>query len=308
MKTAPDILADVSTFRLGGPCRRLISCGSPEQLIEAAASWRERDEPFVVIGGGSNLLFSDHGYDGIVLRFRSEALSIEARPDEWEVAGCALLDDLARVTAEEGMEGITCCHGIPGTVGGAIVGNAGAWGKQIGDAVASATVMNPNGSVEDLSADDLGFGYRHSVLKQTGQIVLRARLRLATGDSSRQLEERARILEQRTEKHPDLEKDPCIGSFFRNIQPSSDAGRRQAAGWFLEQAGAKAMTAGGARVYTQHANIIVKGPGCTAQDVRDLAARMQQAVQDRFDLALRREVRFLGRFRGEEGQPTDRFF
>ena len=97
-------------------------------------------------------------------------------------------------------------------------------------------------------------------------------------------------------------------SSARNVEPSSDAGRRQAAGWFLEQAGAKVMTVGGARVFPKHANIIVKGPGCTAQDVRDLASRMKEAVEEKFGLALRREVRFLGKFAGEEGEPAARFF
>ena len=301
-------LADVTTFRLGGPCRDLVTCATPDALADAVRTCRGRSEMFLLIGGGSNLLVSDEGYEGTVLRFHSTQPLVQDQGPVWEVSGSTRLDDLARLAAEAGRDGVGCCHGIPGTVGGAVVGNAGAWGRQIGDELESVSVLERDGSIRAVTAEELGFAYRRSRLQQTEQIVLKARFRLAPGDRDGLLAERERILQARAERHPDLELEPCIGSIFRNIEPTSRAGRRQAAGWFLEQAGAKALRVGGARVYPRHANIIVKGPGCTAQDVRDLADRMRRAVADRFGLVLRREVRYLGRFRGEEQAPRDRFF
>ena len=118
------------------------------------------------------------------------------------------------------------------------------------------------------------------------------------GSAEALLAERAEILATRAEKHPNLESHPCIGSFFRNIEPTSAAGRRQAAGWFLEQAGANELVVGGARLFEKHANIIVHGEGCTAQDVFDLSQLMQERVVDQFALQLEREIRCLGFFQG----------
>jgi UDP-N-acetylmuramate dehydrogenase len=301
-------LAGVTTFRLGGPCRRLITCTTPESLVQAVRSCLDDHVTHLLIGGGSNLVVSDQGFDGTVLRFTREAPEVEVAGNDWMVTGSTQLDDFARLSAEAGCEGVTCCHGIPGTVGGAIVGNAGAWGRQVSDALVSVTVLDPDGAMREIERADLGFGYRRSVLQQTGQVVLRARFSLLPASSASLMNQREQILRQRRGKHPDPERDPCIGSIFRNIEPTSDAGKRQAAGWFLERAGAKDMKVGGARVYPGHANIVVKGPGCTAQDVRDLACRMKEAVRKEFGLVLQREVRFLGPFKGEEDQPRDRFF
>lgn len=301
-------LAEVSTFRLGGPCTRLITCGTPDDLMAAVRSCRSEGATHLIIGSGSNLLISDRGYEGTILRYHSDEPQIEKAGGDWVVSGSTQLDDFTRCAAEDGREGVTCCHGIPGTVGGAIAGNAGAWGRQISDALVSVIVLDPNGQVRELDNADLGFGYRRSALQKGGQVVLRGRFRLLLDSSTSLLKKREHILRQRAQKHPDLDRDPCIGSFFRNLEPTSAAGTRQAAGWFLERAGVKEMTVGGARVFPKHANIIVKGPGCTAQDVRDLACLMREAVKEEFGFALHREVRFLGWFRGEEDQPVDRFF
>ncbi|MBU0678298.1 MAG: UDP-N-acetylmuramate dehydrogenase [Verrucomicrobia bacterium] len=299
-------LSGYTTFKLGGPCRCLISCSAPDELIRTVGSLTTTGVKFVILGGGSNVLVSDAGYDGVVVRFVSDRLSIEREDHFFEVTACSPLDKLAEFTAREGISGLMSCTGIPGTVGGAIAGNAGAWGEQIADVLQSVTLMDETGAVREADASTLGFAYRRSDIQQSGETIISACFSSGNGDRAKQMEERARILKIRAEKHPDLSVDPCIGSIFRNIEPTSAAGRRQAAGWFLEEAGALDMRVGGARVFEKHANIVVKGEGCTAQDVRDLVEQMAHAVKDRFDLELKREVRYLGEFEGEEHR--DDFF
>ena len=301
-------LSQYTTFQLGGPCRSLFDCATPAELAAAVVGLAEQGESFVLMGGGSNVLVSDEGTPAAVVRYQSDTLLVERRDDLVVVSGSTGLDELVRFAIGEGMAGLEFLSGIPGTVGGAIAGNAGAWGRQIGEVLESATLLNRRGDRREAAPSELGFAYRSSCLQVSGDIVLSAAFRLSSGRSESLAQERTDILRKRAERHPDLDETPCAGSFFRNIEPTSKAERRQAAGWFLEQAGAKDMVVGGARVFDRHANIIVKGPGCTAQDVRDLAVQMASAVWDRFGLRLQREARFLGSFRGEEGAPPDKFY
>ena len=296
-------LAELGTFQLGGPCALLVEAPGPEDVLQAARATLAVGRKPLFIGGGSNLLFSDAGYDGVLIRHLSTTPRIRREEHVLEVDAGTVLDDLAAAAAGQGLAGLEALHGIPGTVGGAVAGNAGAWGRQIGDAVESARLLQPDGVVVDVAGDELDFGYRCSRLQRTGEHLLTCRLRVTPGDRDALLAERARILALRAEKHPDWRVDPCIGSIFRNLEPTSKAERRQAAGHLLEQVGAKEMSVGGARLFSKHANIIIKGPGCTAQDVCDLIARMRAAVEDRFGVVLRREVRYLGEFDNEPRQP-----
>lgn len=301
-------LSDCTTFRLGGPCRRLITCASPMALIEVLRALASSAEAYVLMGGGSNLLVSDQGYDGTVVRFVRGKLKARRDRTQVTVSACDELDALALYCAEEGLEGLGCCSGIPGTVGGAIVGNAGAWGKQIGDVIESVILVLPGGELTQVGAEQLEFGYRRSRLQSLPAWVAGVRFRLREAPAAGLLAERREILKKRAERHPDWRECPCAGSIFRNLEPTSAAEQRQAAGWFLEQAGAKAMRVGGARVFERHANIIVKEAGCTAQDVRDLAALMTEAVRARFGFELVREVRYLGPFRGETPPSCGGFY
>jgi UDP-N-acetylmuramate dehydrogenase len=288
-------LASWTTFRLGGPCRRLISCETPEALLDALAGLRKDGAPFLLIGGGSNLLVHDRGVEGVVVRYAAPVPRIDRRGNLLDVCGSTALDDLARIAAESGWAGLEFASGIPGTVAGAVVGNAGAFGKQIGDLVASVDLLDRDGRSRVAAAGELGFAYRRSALQEGEAIVAAVRLRIAEGDRAALAAERDRVLALRREKHPDWRTIPSAGSFFKNIEPTSAAGRRQAAGWFLDQAGAKEMRVGGARVFEKHANIIVKdSPDCTAEDVDRLSQRMAEAVERRFGLRLVLEVRRVG--------------
>ncbi|VGO12866.1 UDP-N-acetylenolpyruvoylglucosamine reductase [Pontiella desulfatans] len=290
-------LGDYTTFRLGGTCPALVECPSPECLASAAGLLAAEIIPFIVIGQGSNLLVSDEGLDSVVLRYCSETNpSVEFMGCRVRVSGNTLLDDLARLAIGRGLGDISYCSGIPGTIGGAIAGNAGAFGQQIGDVVESVRLMEPTGEVREVEAEKLQFEYRSSMLKQTGAIILDAVLKLKPADLETMQNERERIMELRRSKHPDWKSMPCAGSVFRNVEPTSAAERRQAAGWFLEEAGAKDFRVGGAHLFEKHANIIIADPEATASDVFNLTEKMIAAVREKFGFELVREIKLLGRF------------
>ncbi len=290
-------LSDYTTFQLGGSCPMLIECPDGDALVQTAALLADEGIDFMVMGQGSNLLVSDSGVDFVVLRYCAEDQpDLRFEGDSVRVSGNTLLDDLARLTLERGVGDLSYCSGIPGTVGGAIAGNAGAFGRQIGDGVESVQLLDASGTRHEVPGAELGFEYRSSILKQTGGVVLSALLRLQSGDIPTMTAERERILELRRSKHPDWRVMPCAGSVFRNIEPTSAADRRQAAGWFLEEAGAKDFCVGGAHLFDKHANIIVTTPEATARDVFDLTEKMIAAVQEKFGFGLVREIKLLGDF------------
>jgi UDP-N-acetylmuramate dehydrogenase len=289
-------LENYTTFRLGGPCPVLIECATPEDLTDTVERLNTAKKPFILIGGGSNLVVSDHGLDVAVVRYVSDTPLIERDGNDVIVTASTSLDDLAVFCVDEGLEGLNYTSGIPGTVGGAVVGNAGAWGKQVGDVLKSVILLDTAGKKKEVGPEYCKFQYRHSRLKETGDIVVSVRFALKPGDPVALAQERADILKKRAEKHPDLTTHPCAGSFFRNVEPTSKADRRQAAGWFLEEAGGKNLSVGGAQIFEKHANIIVKGPNCKAQDVHDLSQQMIKIVRDKFGFDLVREVRFVGKF------------
>ncbi|MCK5014232.1 MAG: UDP-N-acetylmuramate dehydrogenase [Candidatus Omnitrophica bacterium] len=291
-------LSDFTTFRLGGKCPALLTCRTPEQLKDTIEFCIQGNIPFILIGSGSNLLVSDDGIDSYVIRYLSEEPLIEREGNCLIVSAGTLLDDLVQYAAECGLEGLNSMTGIPGTVGGAVVGNAGAFGNQVGDVVKMVHVFDQSGHPKELSARNLQFAYRDSIFKKTKDIIVSVRLFLKPGNKISLQKERDKILALRREKHPDLSVYPCAGSFFRNIEPTSNAEKREAAGSFLERAGAMKLRSGGAKIFEHHANIIFKSQGCRAQDVFDLSLEMARAVKAKFDLDLIREARFVGKFSG----------
>jgi UDP-N-acetylmuramate dehydrogenase len=202
------------------------------------------------------------------------------------------------------LSGLECFVGIPGTVGGAVAGNAGAWGVQLADRLVSVSGWTPEGDPFTFSVEDCGFEYRDSRLKREGHWISEITLQLTEGDPEELLREKTRILSERAARHPDWRLTPCIGSFFKNLAPTSSAGRRQAAGWFLEEAGAKDCRVGGAAVFERHANILIKASeDCRSRDVADLAQLLQTKVKEVHGIELQREVRFLGDVPGYESHP-----
>lgn len=298
-------LEGFTTFQLGGPAKGIIHCRTAEELEYAVLQLNIRRERFILIGGGSNLVVSDQGLDCYVIRFFSDTPVIRLQGNELVVGAGTVLDQLAFFMASSGLSGLNYTSGIPGTVGGAVVGNAGAFGNQVGDVLVSATLMDLKGKKRTVSNKDLKFQYRHSALKESQDIVVEAVFQVQGADPLSLLKEREEILRIRHDKHPDLKKNPCAGSFFRNIEPTSKAEHRQAAGWFLDKAGGKTLVYGGASIYPKHANIIVKNQGCSAQDVFELSKLMAGLAKVHFNLDLEREVRFVGQFEGKPAHISD---
>ncbi len=287
-------LTDYTTFRLGGACRELVTAAEARTAAAAIRGWNAAGIPWRTMGGGSNLLVADAGIPEAVLRIHSGVPECRLEGDLLCATAGTELDALVRFAADEGRAGLGFASGIPGTVGGGLVGNAGAFGTQLGDVLERVEVLARTGDAIVRQRAELEFRYRASSLQPTGEVVVRAWFRTAAGDSAKLKAERAEILAQRKEKHPDWRALPTAGSFFKNLPPETPGGPRRAAGKYLEQAGAKQMREGGAYVFPKHANIVIAGPGATAADVARLAARMAAAVREKSGFDLEPEVRFWG--------------
>ena len=260
-------LTDYTTFRLGGACRELATAADAKAAKEILLAWNAAGLPWRVMGGGSNLLVADAGISEAVLRIHSGLPDCRLDGEMVCASAGTALDALARFAAAEGRAGLGFAAGIPGTVGGGICGNAGAFGAALGDVLAQVEVLTRAGETRTIPREALDFDYRSSSLQRTGEIVTRAWFRTQAGDRAALGAEREDILAQRREKHPDWRALPTAGSFFKNLPAEIPGGRRRAAGMYLEQAGAKAMREGGAYVFENHANIVIAGPGAKARDV-----------------------------------------
>lgn len=287
-------LTDFTTFRLGGACRELATVADAKAAREILQGWNAAGVPWRAMGGGSNLLVADDGIPEAVLRISSDLPDCRREADRISVSAGTALDALARFAAEEGLAGLGFASGIPGTVGGGVCGNAGAFGASLGDVLDRVEVLTRKGEQKGFPRAALEFAYRRSSLQPTGDVVVRAWFRVETGDKTRLRAEREEILAARRTKHPDWRALPTAGSFFKNLPPEVEGGRRRAAGQFLEEAGAKQMREGGAYVFEKHANIVIAGPGARARDVAKLTARMAAAVKAKFGFELEAEVRFWG--------------
>ena len=289
-----DRLSHFTTFRLGGPCRELATVADVAAAAEVIRAWNAAGLPWRIMGGGSNLLVADAGIPECVLRISADRPAIHLAGKTLCVSAATPLDALAEFAADQGLAGLGFAAGIPGTVGGGICGNAGAFGRQLGDVLARVEVLTRLGERQMLDRAALGFGYRFSALPSSGAVVLKAWFQLAPGDRAALRTEREEILALRRAKHPDWRTVPTAGSFFKNLPPAQPGEPRRAAGKFLDDVGAKALRVGGACVFAKHANIVVAGPGATARDVASLAERMAAAVRARFGFDLEPEVRFWG--------------
>lgn len=282
-------LRDLTTLRVGGPAAMVCPVRNPEQARRFQEAALACGLPWCVLGGGSNVLADDRGFHGAVLHIVGNDCAV--RGDAVTVAAGIGFDDLVARTLAEGLTGLEFASGIPGTLGGALAGNAGCYGHEIGEFLREATVLTKEGELARIGPAECGFRYRGTTLRDRGDLVLEAVLQLGHGDLDTAASERQAHLADRRAKHPINE--PSAGSWFRNLDPAEPGGRRRAAGALLEQAGAKAMREGEAAVYPKHANIIINLGLARSGDVRRLARRMRDAVHDSFGITLQEEVRYL---------------
>lgn len=283
-------LRDLTTLRVGGPAGLLCPVRNAEDACRFQELAAAVNLPHTVLGGGSNILADDDGYRGLVLHVATDRFEVAG--DTVRVGAGLDFDDLIRRTLDAGLTGLEFASGIPGTLGGALVGNAGCYGHEIGEYLVEAVVLDPTGRLETVGPEAFAFRYRATDLRGTGHLVLEARLRLARGDLHAAGDLRAERIADRRAKHPvDL---PSAGSWFRNLDPAAPGERRRPAGALLEQVGAKDMREGDAGVFSRHANIIVNRGTASAAEITRLADRMQGSVRDRFGVELVEEIRRVG--------------
>ncbi|MEO0867721.1 MAG: UDP-N-acetylmuramate dehydrogenase [Cyanobacteria bacterium J06642_11] len=281
-------LANLTTFKVGGPAEWFVAPRSVDEL-KACVQWANAEGlPITRLGAGSNLLISDRGLPGLVICTRYLRQIEFSDNGRVTVAAGMPMATLAWKVAKRGWRGLVWTVGIPGTVGGAVVMNAGAHGSDTQAILVNTEVLSLDGSLEILTPEQLQFQYRTSVLQKDTRLVTRATFQLEPGhDPAAVRAETSADLEQRRSTQP--YHLPSCGSVFRNPKPKS-------AGWLIEQSGLKGFMVGQAQVAERHANFILNCGGATATDIFNLIRHIQATVDDKWSLQLRPEVQILGDF------------
>jgi UDP-N-acetylmuramate dehydrogenase len=289
-------LAALTTFRVGGVADWMVETRSADELVAALRLASAAKVPVTLLGGGSNILVSDAGVRGLVLRPRGGDVHAVSET-EIRADAAVSINGLVRWTISHGCAGLAAWAGTPGTVGGAIYGNAHFGGRQIGELVTEIRVITPEGVVREVPQSAMAFGYDRSRLHETGEIVLSAAFRVSPGSPDRLREVARESLAFRKRTQP-LDT-PSAGCIFRNPERGRDvvpAGIAWSAGALVDLAGLKGLAIGGARVSPTHANFIVNDGTATAREIRQLITRCRDEVRARFGVELREEIVYLGSF------------
>lgn len=287
-------LAEYSSFHTGGPAAYLFITKTVDETVRVVATAHNNEIPFIIIGGGSNLLISDDGYDGLVIKINVLGLNLIDDRDIECGAGEELMS-LVNFSVENGLQGIEFAAGIWGSVGGAVFGNAGAYGGEMKDILTEILLLDRTGLIKKVTPEYCRFGYRDSYLKKTKEIILSVKVRLQKGNKEELQSKIDEILAIRASKHP--VEQFCAGSFFKNIPDSNEKHGKLPAGRLLEEIGAKEISVGGAKVFEKHANIIINDGTASSKEIRKLADILKQKVFDKFGINLEDEVVSVGNFR-----------
>ena len=281
-------LSRFSNFRIGGPADYFFPAETLDELGNAVRTARGARVPFYVIGGGYNVLFDDRGYRGLIIKNQAKFIGLSGRGVMTASSG-SCLDYFLDFCVSQSVSGFEFLAGIPGTIGGAVFGNAGAFGESIGESVKEALLLNGAGDRITVGRQDLEFGYRHSRLKVRHDILLSVRFETEPGDPLKIKASIQKNLDWRKNRHPwDV---ACAGSYFKN--PCPPGGNKRAAAFYLDQVGAKGFRLGGAEVSGIHANFILNTSGATAKNVLDVAAELKRRVWEQFGIRLEEEVIYL---------------
>jgi UDP-N-acetylmuramate dehydrogenase len=279
-------LAPHTTFGIGGEALFFYVARKPRDLIQAVQIAKEGKIAFFVLGGGSNVLVSDSGFKGLVIKNKCDKIFLSE--EEITCQSGVFLDDLVNLGCENSLSGMEFAAGIPGTVGGAVYGNAGAFGKAVGDLLTEAIILNSQGRIEKVKKEYFEFGYRESKLKKTKDILLSATFKLTRGEKEKIKKEIQKNLEERKRRLP--QKERSAGCFFKNVVGN---GKKISAGFLLEQVGAKKIKEGDAAVFERHANILINLGKAKAEEIRRLANLLKRKVKEKFDIDLEEEVVYL---------------
>lgn len=276
-----------TTFRIGGPAACFVRPQDAGQVERILHICRENEVPWFILGNGSNLLVSDRGFDGVIIQIYRNMSRIQVSGHHMTVQAGALLSAVAKQALREGLSGLEFASGIPGTVGGAVVMNAGAYGGEMKDVVESVTVLDEEGAVRKLAREELQMGYRTSLVKKKGYTVLETVLKLNDGDPAAISARMEELKEQRVSKQP-LEY-PSAGSTFKRPEGYF-------AGKLIMDSGLRGFRVGGAQISEKHCGFVINTGDATAEDVVRLIRQVQDIVYEKFHVKLEPEVRFLGIF------------
>ncbi len=288
-----EIMKPHTSFRVGGPAQIYVEPESGEEICDLICAAKAAGLPFFLMGNGSNLVISDEGIDGLVIRLGESFSEIRSEEDPSDpecvritaTAG-TLLIRLSSFAAKAGLTGLEFASGIPGSLGGAVFMNAGAYGHDMSEVVDKVISISPSGERKTWKREELQFGYRKSRFMKEGGIVTEVELLLRKGDPEAIASSIREYTEKRTKSQP--LQFPSAGSMFKRPEGHYT-------GALIEQAGLKGFSIGGAQVSEKHAGFVINKGEATASDIDALVKHIQKTIQDQFGVSLEREVRFIGR-------------
>jgi len=302
------LLKNYSTFQIGGPAKYFIEVEELKDLKDAIEWSRKKKEKFMILGGGSNILFHDNGFDGLVVRLKNSEIKLIDKKRIFCQAG-AMLGGLVSFAAKSHLTGMEWAAGIPGTVGGAIRGNAGAFGTEMKDVTEEVIYLNLDTlKKESCNKQECKFDYRQSVFKEFDhKIIWEATFTLDSGSKKESEKQAVEIIKKRQDKQPCLSGSGSAGSMFKNpvvreeliklFEKESGVecrGKKVPAGWLIDMCGLRGKEVGGARVSNKQANFILNANNATANDVVILLSLVKQKVRNNFNIQLEEEVQLVG--------------
>jgi len=276
-----------TTFRVGGPAKYMVLVETQDQLAQLIRYMNLVEREYFILGNGSNILVSDKGYKGVVFKLIGEFSRVQVKDERIECGAAALLSMVAREAADNSLSGMEFASGIPGSVGGAMVMNAGAYDGEMSQITESVTVVSPDGEVLVLDAGTMEFGYRTSIIKKTKYVVTSVVLKLVPGDKEEITTLMRDLNAKRREKQP-IEY-PSAGSTFKRPEGYF-------AGKLIMDAGLRGFSIGGARVSDKHCGFVINQGNASAADVYDVICQVTETVKEKFGVKLEREVILLGDF------------
>lgn len=279
-------MSQYTSFKAGGKADLLVEPANEGQLIHALNVLRQEKANYMVLGNGSNVLVKDGGYRGVIVRIGTSLSKIDIEDDTLTCGAGALLSVVARVALNEELTGFEFASGIPGSIGGAVFMNAGAYGGEMKNIVESARIFEvKTGVIKEVTVDELDLSYRHSAIQATGDVVLSVRIKLQKGEREAISAQMKELREKRNTKQP--VQYPSAGSFFKRPEGFF-------AGKLVQDAGLKGVSVGGAQVSELHSGFVINTGNATATDICQLMVLVQNTVYDKFGVKMEPEVRIIG--------------
>ncbi len=272
-------------FRVGGPADILVTPVNEEQVVNTLKLCREYNVPYFILGNGSNILVKDGGISGVVIKF-NKLNKITTDGNCVTAQSGALLKDVSKAALKNNLRGFEFACGIPGSIGGAVFMNAGAYDGEMAHVIKSARVIDENCNIKNLTKEELELGYRSSIVMKKGYVVIEATVELESGEYA-SIKDKIDDLTNRRESKQPLEY-PSAGSTFKRPEGYF-------AGKLIQDSGLKGFSIGGAAVSEKHSGFVINKGGATAKDVLDVIAHVQKTVKENFDVELHTEVRIIGR-------------